>query len=215
MVAVDEWAAIQAASQLNVSWQQGAPLAASYDGTAAARTGLIGALQNPTNVYNTSPLSSTGSVAAGLAGAVTQMEANYFSPYHMHAAIGPSCGVADVRNTPDSATGIQATIWSGTQGVYQLQAAIAQLLGYGKAASKVQVTYVEASGCYGHNGADDAAADAALLSQAVSAPVRVQWMRPDEHGWEPLGPAMYHTMQGGLDASGNIVAWLSTTFLSL
>jgi len=73
--------------------------------------------------------------------------------------------------------------------------------------SAVHVIYVEASGCYGHNGADDAAADAALLSRGVGAPVRVQWMRPDEHGWEPLGAAMVHAMQGGLDARGNVVAW--------
>jgi len=116
----------------------------------------------------------------------------------MHAAIGPSCGVADVRNG-------QATIWSGTQGVYQLQGAIAKLLSL--PVSAVHVIYVEASGCYGHNGADDAAADAALLSRGVGAPVRVQWMRPDEHGWEPLGAAMVHAMQGGLDARGNVVAW--------
>jgi nicotinate dehydrogenase subunit B len=74
------------------------------------------------------------------------------------------------------------------------------------------VIYVEASGCYGHNGADDVAADAALLSQAMGRPVRVQWMRQDEHGWEPLGPAMIHQMQGGLDASGGVVAWDHTVW---
>ena len=67
--------------------------------------------------------------------------------------------------------------------------------------------FIEASGCYGHNGADDAAADAAILSQAVGRPVRVQWMRYDEHGWEPLGPAMVMEVRGGLDAQGNVVAW--------
>jgi nicotinate dehydrogenase subunit B len=66
---------------------------------------------------------------------------------------------------------------------------------------------VEASGCYGHNGADDAAADAALLSQAVGKPVRVQWMRHDEHGWDPKGPAMVMEVRGGLDAQGLVAAW--------
>ena len=198
VVATDEWAAIQAASQLNVTWNQGAPLAASDDGTATTRSALIQALQNPANIFNTSTLSHPGNAAAGLAGAAQTLQATYFTPYQMHAAIGPSCAVADVR-------GGQATIWSGTQGVYPLQGAIAQLLGL--SASAVHVIYVEASGCYGHNGADDAAADAALLSQAVGAPVRVQWMRPDEHGWEPLGSAMVHAMQGGLDSHGNAVAW--------
>ena len=71
----------------------------------------------------------------------------------------------------------------------------------------VRVIYVEGSGCYGHDGADDAAADAALLSQAVGKPVRVQWMRHDEHGWEPKGPAMVMEVHGGLDAKGNVIAW--------
>lgn len=198
VVATDEWAAIQAASQLNVTWQQGAPLAATDDGSAAARAGLMQALQDPANTFNTSSLSTVGNVGSGLAGAATTLQATYFSPYQMHAPIGPSCGVADV-------SGGQATVWSGTQGVNSLQVAIAQLLNLPAAA--VHVIYVEASGCYGHNAADDAAADAALLSQLAGAPVRVQWMRPDEDGWEPLGPAMVHAMQGGLDKHGNVTAW--------
>ncbi len=179
---------------------------ATFDGTATARNGLISALQTPANIFDTRPVGTpTGNVASGLASAAKTLQATYFTPYQMHAAIGPSCAVADVRSAPDPKTGIQATIWSGTQGVYQLQGAIAQLLGLSPSA--VHVIYVEASGCYGHNGADDAAADAALLSQLAGAPVRVQWMRPDEHGWEPLGPAMVHSMQGGLDGNGNVTAW--------
>ena len=205
VVATDEWAAIQAAKQLNVTWNPGPPLAATDDGTATARNGLISALQDPANIFDTRPVGSAGNATSALAGAAHPLgPVTYFTPYQMHAAIGPSCAVADVRSAPDPVTGIQATIWSGTQGVYQLQGAIAQLLGLDT--STVHVIYVEASGCYGHNGADDAAADAALLSQAVGAPVRVQWMRPDEHGWEPLGPAMVHAMQGGLDGNGNAVA---------
>ena len=206
VVATDEWAAIQAANQLNVTWNPGPPLVATFDGTATARNGLISALQTPANIFDTRPVGTpTGNVASGLASAAKTLQSNYFTPYQMHAAIGPSCAVADVRSAPDPKTGIQATIWSGTQGVYQLQGAIAQLLGLSPSA--VHVIYVEASGCYGHNGADDAAADAALLSQLAGAPVRVQWMRPDEHGWEPLGPAMVHSMQGGLDGNGNVTAW--------
>ena len=71
----------------------------------------------------------------------------------------------------------------------------------------MHVIWTEGSGCYGHNGSDDAAADAALLSQAVGKPVRVQWMRSDEHIWEPKGPAMLMDVRGGLDAQGNVVAW--------
>ncbi|HET9014950.1 MAG TPA: molybdopterin cofactor-binding domain-containing protein, partial [Thermomicrobiaceae bacterium] len=208
VVATDEWAAIQAASQLDVKWHQGTPLLATDDGTAATRTALKQALQDSANTFNAKALSAVGDVTSGLSGAATTLQATYFTPYQMHAAIGPSCAVADVRSAPDQKTGIQATIWSGTQGVYQLQGAIAKLLGIAPAA--VHVIYAEASGCYGHNGADDAAADAALLSQAAGAPVRVQWMRPDEDGWEPLGPAMVHEMQGGLDQAGKVAAWEHT-----
>jgi nicotinate dehydrogenase subunit B len=196
VVATDEWAAIQAAKALKVTWQQGAPLAAEAD--------LPTALQDPANIYQsgrTAPM--VGDVDKALAGASTTLEATYFAPFQMHAAIGPSCGVADVQAD-------KATVWSGTQGVYPLQGAIAQLLGLPTAA--VHVIYVEAAGCYGHNGADDAAADAALLSQAMGKPVRVQWMRQDEHGWEPLGPAMLHAMRGGLDAKGGIAAWDHTVW---
>lgn len=99
----------------------------------------------------------------------------------------------------------KAIIWSSTQGVYPLRGALAQLLG--TPADAVQVVHMEGSGCYGHNGFDDAAADAALLSKAVGKPVRVQWMRQDEHAWEPKGPAMMMDVRGGLDAQGNVIAW--------
>src|SRR5581483_11348614 len=92
-----------------------------------------------------------------------------------------------------------------TQGVYPLQAALAQLIGV--APADVHVVFREGAGCYGHNGADDVAADALLLSQAVGRPVRVQWMRADEHLWEPKGPPIVADVRGGLDAAGNVVAW--------
>jgi nicotinate dehydrogenase subunit B len=139
-----------------------------------------------------------GDVDGALSTAAQTLEARYQHANQAHASIGPSCAVADVR--ADS-----ATIYSGTQGVYFLRDAVAPLLGLDK--EKVHLIYKEASGCYGHNGADDCAADAAVLSQAVGAPVRVQWMRQDEFAWEPKGPQMYSHVRGGLDAHGNIVAW--------
>ena len=140
----------------------------------------------------------TGDVEGALAGSAKTFNATYQWPFQLHASIGPSCGVAHVRDG-------EATIWSGTQGAHQLRPTIAQLLGI--SAANIRVVFVEASGCYGHNGADDAAADAALLAQAVGRPVRVQWMRHDEHGWEPLGPAMVIDVRGGVDSQGNVVAW--------
>jgi CO/xanthine dehydrogenase Mo-binding subunit len=141
----------------------------------------------------------SGDVESALAASAKTLQAVYLWPYQLHATMGPSCAITDVKDGT-------ATVWSATQGAYQLRPTIAQLIGLTSA--NVRVVYVEAAGCYGHNAADDAAADAALLSQAVGKPVRVQWMRhQDEHAWEPLGPAMVMEVRGGLDHRGNLAAW--------
>jgi nicotinate dehydrogenase subunit B len=128
-----------------------------------------------------------------------KLEATYTRPYQAHASIGPSCAVA---RTDDN--GI--TVWTHTQGVYPDRQAIAEMLGL--PAERVRCIHREGSGCYGHNGADDAAADAALISRALPGrPVRVQWMREQEHGWEPFGPAMVTKVAAALDDKGNIVDW--------
>ena len=100
---------------------------------------------------------------------------------------------------------ITVTIWSNTQGPQPLRGALAQLLGVPP--EQVRLIHVEGAGSYGHNGADDAAAEAALLSQAVGQPVRVQWSREQEFLWEPKAPAMIMEVRGGLDAEGNVTAW--------
>jgi nicotinate dehydrogenase subunit B len=133
---------------------------------------------------------------------VKRVTATYRTPFQTHGSIGPSCGLADVRK--DS-----ATVWSSTQGSFPLRPAIAGLLNLRP--ESVHIVWVEGAGCYGHNGADDAAAEAALLSQIVGQPVRVQWMRHDEHGWDPKGPAMEIQMQGAVDAEGKMLAWQSLT----
>jgi nicotinate dehydrogenase subunit B len=205
VVATTEWAAIQAAKALHVTWTNGAALASN-----SLQTNLQQALQN--NVYSGNKTQEVvGNADAVYPTAPAKFTRDYYSPYHMHGSVAPSCAVASVTPAPDPTTGIQATVWSGTQGVYPLQAAIAQILGL-SSPSAVRVIYVEGAGCYGHNGADDVAADAALMSQLVGAPVRVQWMRWDEHGWEPLGPAMAHTMKGALDAGGNVTSWSHTVW---
>jgi len=131
--------------------------------------------------------------------ATTSMSAAYRRPYQAHASIGPSCAVARVA-------GNTCTVWSHTQGVFPLRKAIAELLGLPP--DQVRCIHVEGSGCYGHNGADDVAGDAALLARAwPGRPVRVQWMREDEHAWEPYGPPMVAELRATLDASGTIVDW--------
>ena len=112
--------------------------------------------------------------------------------------MGPSCAVADVK-------GEEVTVWSSTQGVYPLRQAVARMLGLPN--RNVHVVYMEGSGCYGLNGADTVSLDAALMSKAVGKPVRVQWMRVDEHVWEHYGTPMVMKLRGGLDAQGNLTAW--------
>jgi nicotinate dehydrogenase subunit B len=132
------------------------------------------------------------------AGART-IEATYTRPYQAHGSIGPSCAVAQLRDDT-------MTVWTHTQGVYPDRAGIAEMLRVPPA--RVRVIHLEGSGCYGHNGADDAAADAALIARALpGVPVRVQWMREQEHAWEPFGPAMVTKLKASLDNSGAISDW--------
>lgn len=127
------------------------------------------------------------------------LSAVYSRPFLSHGSIGPSCAVACTH--ADS-----TEVWCHSQSIYPLRKDIAKVLGCDPA--QVIVHHVEGSGCYGHNGADDAALDAVLLSQAVPGhPVKVQWMREDEFGWEPFGPAMVVKIDGALNGSGNIVRW--------
>jgi CO/xanthine dehydrogenase Mo-binding subunit len=127
------------------------------------------------------------------------IEASYRRPYQMHGAIGPSCAVGQFK---DGAL----TVWTHSHGVYPLRKSIAEMLRLPE--DRVQCIHVEGSGCYGHNAADDAAADAALIARAFpDRPVRVQWMREQEHQWEPYGPAMVTSVKAALDSAGNIVAW--------
>ena len=131
--------------------------------------------------------------------AAKTLSARFTRPYQMHGSIGPSCAVAQLDNGT-------MTIWTHTQGVYPDRHAIAELLDMPDA--QVRCIHVEGSGCYGHNGADDAAADAAVIARAVPGQaVRLQWMREQENGWEPLGPAMVSEVKASLDAAGRIVDW--------
>ena len=127
-----------------------------------------------------------------------RLDRTYLWPYQLHASIGPSCALADWR-----ADGL--TVWAGTQNPHVLRADLARLTGLPDTA--IDVIRMEAAGCYGRNGADDVAADAALLSRAVGAPVRVQLTREQEHVWEPKGAAQWMQVRGGLDAAGAIAAW--------
>ncbi len=127
------------------------------------------------------------------------LNATYYRPFQMHASLGPSGAVAlfDDGNL---------TLWVQSQGVYPIRAAVAHVLGIHE--SNVRVIHVEGAGCYGHNGADDAALDAALLARAIPGrPVSLKWMRADEHTWEPYGPAMVMKLQASLSKDGSVIDW--------
>ena len=188
IVAEREEQAVRAAKALNVKWNATPVLP-----DAAELYTTFKSLAKPERVVG-----EAGDANAALRSAARPVRATYRWPFQLHASIGPSCAVADVR-------GDNATVYSATQGAHQLVAPIAALLGM--PAEKVRVIFTEGSGCYGHNGADDVAGDAALLSQAVGKPVRVQWSREDEHAWEPEGPAMLFEMAGAVGADGKISAW--------
>jgi CO/xanthine dehydrogenase Mo-binding subunit len=128
------------------------------------------------------------------------VEATYLRPYHMHASIGPSAAVATL-----AADGM-LTVQTHSQSVFETRQAIARMLGMDMA--KVRLQHVQGSGCYGHNMADDAAADAALLARAMPGrPIRLQYTREQEHRWEPYGSAMAIKTSAGVDKDGNVLDW--------
>ena len=130
---------------------------------------------------------------------VRTLHARYTKPYLTHGSIGPSCSVALFQDG-------KLTVWTHTQGVFPMRGGLAEMLSLPP--ENVRCIHVEGSGCYGHNGADDAAADAALIARKMPGrPVRVQYMREQEHTWEPFGPAMTADATASLDASGRIVDW--------
>ncbi|NNF39373.1 MAG: xanthine dehydrogenase family protein molybdopterin-binding subunit [Gemmatimonadetes bacterium] len=128
-----------------------------------------------------------------------ELNADYSRPYISHASLGPSCAIA-------SWDGTTMTVWSHAQGMYPLRGAIAEILGLRE--DRVRCIHADAAGCYGHNGADDAACDAALIARAVPGrPIRLQWSRQDEFRHAPYGSAMSLSASAGVDSTGRIVKW--------
>ncbi|GAB3833787.1 xanthine dehydrogenase family protein molybdopterin-binding subunit [Hymenobacter jeollabukensis] len=191
LLAADEWTAIKAHDWLKprLQWTAGPALPAGQ-----ALPEVIRAL--PAKVDE---VARRGDVASAPATGEKSFRATYFKPYLMHASIGPSCAVALF----DKGT---LHLWTHSQGVYPLRAAVAKLLGLPE--DQVHAKGVPGAGCYGHNGADDVAAEAALLARAYPGhPVRLQWTREDEHLHEPYGSAMLFDLQARLDARGRLTHW--------
>ena len=195
VVAKDEWAAVRAASELKAAWTEWQGLPGSEDLARHVREGAVD---------RDEALVSRGDPTAALPAAAKRFSATYMWPCQSHASLGPSCAIADVR-----ADG--TTIWTASQGTYGMRANFAKVFGIPE--DKLRVVYLDGSGSYGGNGNDDAAADALLLSGKLERPVRVQWMRQDEHGWDPKGPPQLLDLRGGIDAEGRIVAWETEMWL--
>ena len=195
VLADDEWDAVLAARALKARWSEASTLIGQEKVREWMRAGPFDGEES---------LVRKGDAKQAFAAAATRITAEYYWPMQSHASMGPSCAVADVRDG-------KATIWSASQATHKFRETIAKVLELPPAS--VRVIYLDGSGCYGMNGHDDAAADAALLSRAVGRPVRVQWTRQDEHGWDPKGPPQLLALEGALDTDGKISAWRTEMWL--
>jgi nicotinate dehydrogenase subunit B len=188
VVAAREWDAVKAARALKVTWQADA----SLPGNARLHEAMRAAKTTDTMVVD------DGNVEQGFTQAAHVASASYNLPYQAHLPFGPNCALADVG--PDG-----ARVMSSTQDIYNSRRMLADVLGL--PAEKVRVQYYEGSGTFGHSCYEDAAQAAAILSQAVGKPVRVQFMRWDEHGWDNFGPAHVADVRAAVDTGGKIVAY--------
>ena len=188
VVAQNEWGAEKAVKAVKVTWSNPTPtLPADLYAHMRAAT-----------PKTTRPGINKGDTAAALSAASKKVQASYEWPFQAHATMGPGCGVADVK--PDGVT----TIWSGAQKPHALQKGIAELLKV--PANQVRIVWVEDAGSYGRAGHEDVAADAALLSQAVGVPVRVQWSRADMTAWGGKGPATIVDLTAAFDGANEVTA---------
>ncbi len=194
VVAEDEWTVVKALGTLKASWSDSQTLTGHEKVADAMRAGPFAGDETVVKKGDPGPVLAAGKVLTG----------TFYWPMQTHGSMGPSCAVADVR--PD-----KATIWTASQATHRFRDTYARMLGLPQDA--VRLVYLDGAGCYGMNGHDDAAADAALISRAVGRPVRVQWMRQDEHGWDPKGPPQLLSLTASLDDQGNIGAWKTEMWL--
>jgi CO/xanthine dehydrogenase Mo-binding subunit len=196
VVAQTEWGAIKAAQQLKASWSKSQTLPDAAQLWDVVRASKVAKEEVTSSVGNSAE-------AMGKEGAKT-LKATYDFAIHTHGSIGPSCAVAEFKDG-------KLTLWSASQATHNLRKQLATM--FAMPAENVRCIYLEGSGCYGRNGHEDAAADAALLAKAVERPVRVQWSRADEHGWDPKGPPTLIDIRAAIDGAGTVTAWESEFFI--
>lgn len=190
VVAEKEWNAVRAAQKLKVTWSQSTPNFPGHDGLHAhIRKAAV--LKRHIQVAN-------GDFDEGIKRAVRTIEGDYEFPTHSHSSTGPACGVADVRDGG-------CTLYTSTQKPHYAAEGVAELLGLPR--EKVRAIWMFGTGSYGRNDQGDATADAAVLSQHLGRPVRVQYMRHEGIAWDPKGTATVNRSKVGLDAEGKIIAY--------
>jgi nicotinate dehydrogenase subunit B len=194
-----EWDAVRAARALKTQWSPGTGLPDRTKEFEAMRASRVVRDQE---VAKRGDLAALSAPPAG----TRTLAASYRWPMQTHGSIGPSCGVADVQAD-------RVTVWTASQNVHGFQGTCARLLGVER--DRVRVIYMDGSGSYGPNGADDAAAEAALLSKTVGRPVRVQWSRQEEHGLDPKGPAQLLDLRAAVDKDGEVAAWETQAWLPI
>jgi nicotinate dehydrogenase subunit B len=197
VVARSEWAAVKAARALQIKWSAGTGLtdqATVFDTWRKMPAAREDVTQN------------VGNIQAGLDGSAKRIKASYEFAVQTHATIGPSCAVADFKDG-------KLTVWTSSQATHSMQHELAVVTGLPQ--GSIRLTFIEGAGCYGRNGTEDAAADAALIATLIGKPVRVQWSRADETARSPKSPPRAMDMEAGLDAQGNIVAWSGDFHIAL
>jgi nicotinate dehydrogenase subunit B len=195
VVADNEWAAVKGAQKLNATWSkwEGFPEQSQlYEHVRASK------------VAKDEVTANVGNSGEALAQGAKKLSATYDFAIHTHGSIGPSCAVAEFKDG-------KLTSWSASQATHNLRKQLAKMLS--TPVEDIRCIYVEGSGCYGRNGHEDAAADAALIAKLTGKPVRVQWSRADEHGWDPKGPPTLIDLRAALDGSGGVTAWESEFFI--
>lgn len=196
VVATTEWGVIQAARKLKATWS---------DWRGLPERAHLWEHVRATKIKSDEVTSNVGDSAKALTDAPKRISATYNFAIHTHGSIGPSCAMVEINEG-------KLSCWSASQATHRLKRQLATMMDM--PLDDVHCFYIEGSGCYGRNGHEDAAGDAALLSRAVGGrPVRVQWMRADEHGWDPKGPPILADLRAGVDSEGRVIAWESEFFV--
>jgi nicotinate dehydrogenase subunit B len=195
VVAESEWAAVQASRALKPEWSKWEGLPDKDKLWEYVRS---------TRINHSDVLQTVGNSADATQAAPRKLSATYDFAIHTHGSIGPSCAVAQWKEG-------KLTCWTASQATHLLRKQLAQM--FGAPPEDIRCIYIDGSGCYGRNGHEDAAADAALIAKAMDRPVRVQWMRADEHGWDPKGPPTLLDYRAAIGADGSVLAWESEVFI--